>query len=59
MACLGEMIDYRLPALLPFGRSSLLLCALLLISVLFSDFSKIFTSADQHSAQTTDFWHKH
>ena len=30
------------PASLPFGRSSLLFSALLLISVLFSDFSKIF-----------------
>ncbi len=33
----------------------LLLCALLSIFVLFSDLSKIFASADQHSAQTTIF----
>ncbi len=45
-------------ALLPFGRSCLLLCALLPIFVLFSDLSNIFTSADQHSAQTTHFWEK-
>ncbi len=44
-----------LPALLPFGRSCLLLCALLPIFLLFSDLSKILTSADQHSAQTTIF----
>ncbi len=36
----------------------LLLCALLPIFVLFSDLSKIFTSADQHSAQTTHFLEK-
>ncbi len=36
----------------------LLLCALLPIFVLFSDLSKIFTSADQHSAQTTHFFGK-
>ncbi len=36
----------------------LLLCALLPIFVLFSDLSKIFTSADQHSAQTTNFLEK-
>ncbi len=47
-----------LPALLPFGRSCLLLCALLPIFVLFSDLSKILTSADQHSAQTTHFLEK-
>ncbi len=38
-----------------FGRSCLLLCALLPIYVLYSDLSKILTSADQHSAQTTHF----
>ncbi len=47
-----------LPALLLFGRSCLLLCALLPIFVLFSDLSKILTSADQHSAQTTHFLEK-
>ncbi len=31
------------------------LCALLPVYVLFSDFSKILTTADQHSAQTTHF----
>ncbi len=36
----------------------LLLCALLPIFVLFSYLSKIFTSADQHSAQTTHFLEK-
>ncbi len=36
----------------------LLFCALLPIFVLFSDLSKIFTSADQHSAQTTQFLEK-
>ncbi len=36
----------------------LLLCALLPIFVLFSDLFKIFTSADQHSAQTTNFFGK-
>ncbi len=50
--------DASLPALLLFGRSCLLLCALLPIFVIFSDLSKIFTSADQHSAQTTHFWKK-
>ncbi len=47
-----------LPALLPLRRSCLLLCALLPIFVLFSDLSKILTSADQHSAQTTHFLEK-
>ncbi len=47
-----------LPALLLFGRSCLLLCALLPIFVLFSDLSKILTSADQHSVQTTHFLEK-
>ncbi len=47
-----------LPALLLFGRSCLLLRALLPIFVLFSDLSKILTSADQHSAQTTHFLEK-
>ncbi len=50
--------DASLPALLPFGRSCLLLCALLPIFVIFSDLSKILTSADQHSAQTTHFLKK-
>ncbi len=47
-----------LPASLLFGRSRLLLCTLLPIYILFSDFCKILTSADQHSAQTTHFWEK-
>ncbi len=45
-------------ASLLFGRSCLLLCALLPIFVLFSDLSKILASADQHSAQTTHFLEK-
>ncbi len=52
------VISTSLPALLPFGRSCLLLCALLPIFVLFSDLSKILTSADQHSAQITNFLEK-
>ncbi len=50
--------ELPLPALLLFGRSCLLLCALLPIFVFFSDLSKILTSADQHSAQTTHFFEK-
>ncbi len=49
---------FSLLALLLFGRSCLLLCTLLPIFVLFSDLSKILTSADQHSAQTTHFFGK-
>ncbi len=49
---------FSLLALLLFGRSCLLLCGLLHIFVLFSDLSKILTSADQHSAQTTHFLEK-
>ncbi len=52
-------LTFLLPASLLFGRSCSQLCALLPIYVLFSDFLKILTSADQHSAQTTQFWHKH
>ncbi len=48
----GE-IYLQLPASPLFGRSCLLLCALPPIYELFSDLSKIWTSADQHSAQTT------
>ncbi len=51
-------LSTSLPASLLFGRSRLLLCSLLPIYILFSDFSKILTSADQHSAQTTHFWEK-
>ncbi len=51
-------VDSLLPALLLFGRSCLLLCALHPIFALFSDLSKILTSADQHSAQTTHFLEK-
>jgi len=42
------------PALLPFGRS----CYCSALCSLFLFFSKIFTSADQHSAQTTHFLEK-
>ncbi len=51
-------VNFLLPASLLFGRSRLLLCALLPIYVPFSDLSKILTSADQHNAQTTHFGEK-
>ncbi len=49
---------FSLLASLLFGHSCLLLCSLLPIFVLFSDLSKILTSADPHSAQTTHFLEK-
>ncbi len=58
---LGLEKDVREPVISGFATVRtllLLLCALLLIFVLFSDLSKIFTSADQHSAQTTHFLEK-
>ncbi len=51
-------LNVTLPALLLFGCSRLLRCALLPIYILFSDLSKILTSADQDSAQTTHFREK-
>ncbi len=49
---------FFLTASLLFGHSRILLCVLLPIYVLFSDFSKILTSTDQHSAQIKIFWEK-
>ncbi len=53
-----DLKHFRISGFATVRTLLLLFCTLLPIFVLFSDLSKIFTSADQHSAQTTHFLEK-